>query len=590
MFHQQYFIPKATGTLSDTLVAFGAAEVLSRFVQAHAPSAKIVLNDAGGYYVIDTGTPIQESWLDSIEPTEDIPYVTSAKFSVPDDLPLSRARNVDDIWDQFRRLQELNKQMREQKTQNVELQNQIDDLKMDPDWSVVTYLGDYRMQAQGIHNGLVEQWQRSGQQFASLNMRTLLALFSSPSTDWEPIIKEWKKEIKGSGFGDTVTASQLFNPEMGKGQNRVKANKLTMGNEKSFWLLEYLKAVGIWKACAPTKVSNADLRKTYVLAPIQLELRYHDKVFAEYRDALWNESSVKQDIVASLLYAQVLLEQSIEDDALDIFNEGPLSNLVSGMNVATYQLLSANSYTTMNLSFLGLPDWMPAIRTSEDAEEFRSIIIEHRERIRSIGEEKSEGIALLQIYRDFVSGNHLSAFLEFCTDYSGYLTSALDRSQFFVRPFTETNLERLIPMSEPKYAPILENEGFRNIAYAIRQSTVTVAYRPKNQRLYELRYGLGQDLARKAQYEADFIQELAAFMQSYNDETVRVFGRTNKQYRKLIATEDIECIVNLVDEYDSRTICRLLVAFGYARDPKEKPEENPDLAVIDGEADAPSNE
>ena len=41
-----------------------------------------------------------------------------------------------------------------------------------------------------------------------------------------------------------VTASQLFNPHMGKGQNRTKANKLTMGNEKIFWLLEFLKAVG----------------------------------------------------------------------------------------------------------------------------------------------------------------------------------------------------------------------------------------------------------------------------------------------------------------------------------------------------------
>jgi len=580
MFQQEYFVPKATGTLSDTLIAFGAVEVISRFVRQRAPATTVMIKDAGAYFVVDTGTPIQEAWLDEIEWSEDIPFVTSSKFVVPDDLALSRARNVDDTWDRFRNYQEQSKQLRDHKVATDEMEQTLADFKMAPDWSVVTYLGDYRMQAQGIHNNLVEQWQRTSKEFAALNMRTLLALFSSPTAKWDDIIKQWKKETKGSGFSDTVTASQLFNPEMGKGQNRVKANKLTMGNEKSFWLLEYLKAVGIWKACAPTKISNADLRKTYVLAPIQLELKYHDKVFEEYRDNLWNESSVKQDIVASLLYTETLLKQSIEDDALDIFDDGPLSNLVSGMNVATYQLLSANSYTTMNLSFLGLPDWMPSISTSEDAENYLAVLTEHRERVRSIGEEKSEGISLLQLYRDFVSGNDLSTFLKFYADYSSYLISAIDRSQFFIRPFTETNLERLIAMSEPKYMPVLQDEGFRNIAYAIRMSTLVPLYLGRKKSRFDVRYGIGQELKRKAQYKDDFVDALAEFMQSYNDETMRVHERTKgSARRRLITTGDIESVIALLDKYDSRTICHLLIAFGYARDPKEKPESDPALAI-----------
>lgn len=303
-------------------------------------------------------------------------------------------------------------------------------------------------------------------------------------------------------------------------------------------------------------------------------MNYHRRIFARFRDRLWNEGVVKQDIMASLLYAEVLLEQSIEDDALDVFDEGGISNVVNGMDVATYQLLSANSYTMMNLSFLGLPDWMPHIRMSEDAEGYVAILQEHQGRIRAIDEDRSEGYALLQLYRDFLSGNYFAPFYEFLAGYSSYLISALDRSQFYIKPFSETNLRRLFDMAKPELSPILEDEGFRNVAYAIRMSTVVPLYLGRNKSRFDVRYGLGQELMRKAQYEDDFIQALSEFMQSYNDETMRVHERTKgTARRKLITTQDIESVVRLVDEHGSKTVCNLLVAFGYARDPREKPEE-----------------
>ena len=56
---------------------------------------------------------------------------------------------------------------------------------------------------------------------------------------------------------------------------------------------------------------------------------------------------------------------------------------------------------------------------------------------------------------------------------------------------------------------------------------------------------------RKAQYEDNFIQALSEFMQSYNDETMRVYERTKgAARRKLITTQDIECVVKLVDGYE----------------------------------------
>ena len=79
---------------------------------------------------------------------------------------------------------------------------------------------------------------------------------------------------------------------------------------------------------------------------------------------------------------------------------------------------------------------------------------------------------------------------------------------------------------------------------------------------------------RKAQYKEDFIQELTEFMHSFNDETLRVYERTKGETRrKLITTQDIRSVVKLVDEHSPKTVCNLLVAFGYARDPREQPDE-----------------
>ena len=128
-------------------------------------------------------------------------------------------------------------------------------------------------------------------------------------------------------------------------------------------------------------------------------------------------------------------------------------------------------------------------------------------------------------------------------------------------------------MIDPALSPILESDGVRNVADAIRRSTLIPLYLGRESR-FDVRYGLGQELMRKAQYKDDFIQVLAEFMQSYNDESMRVYERTKGQNRrKLITTHDIEAIVELVDTYSAKTVCNLLVAYGYARDPREKSDE-----------------
>jgi len=123
----------------------------------------------------------------------------------------------------------------------------------------------------------------------------------------------------------------------------------------------------------------------------------------------------------------------------------------------------------------------------------------------------------------------------------------------------------------PRLSKILETPGFQNIAYAIRQATVTAQYRKQQgDRRYDVRYGLGQQLARKAAYPNEFIAELADFLAKYNAENAQVMEKRPGPYRRSIRTSDIDDIVALIDEFgDSRLICNLLVAYGYARVPRQ---------------------
>lgn len=146
--------------------------------------------------------------------------------------------------------------------------------------------------------------------------------------------------------------------------------------------------------------------------------------------------------------------------------------------------------------------------------------------------------------------------------------------------------------TEPKLQPILESQGFRNIAYAIRQSTVIAQMRKQQgDRRYDVRYGLGQQLARKAHYPEEFIAALCEFLHQYNAENAQVMENRPGPYRRSVRVEDIEEIVRLIDTYGSRTVAHLLIAYGYARaggSGEEAPEglEGEEAVVEEQEVDA----
>ena len=112
-------------------------------------------------------------------------------------------------------------------------------------------------------------------------------------------------------------------------------------------------------------------------------------------------------------------------------------------------------------------------------------------------------------------------------------------------------------------------------------------FKAKNQKgPSDVRYGLGTDLMRKAAYPDRFIQALAEFMFAYNQENAQIHERYkgNPPVRRAnITTDDIAQVTKLIDDYDAQTVGNLLVAYGYAREPREPEEQGADVGDESGD-------
>lgn len=582
MEQQIFYSTKSTGTYTDTLAAFGLAEILKGIQQNSGARAwsgeRVWLRDDGPYYVIELDKPLPDDWAKRVKFFSPVAPITTTKQPWQGE---ANARDYGAEWDGFKKYQETVKQLREA-ARKAGIEPDLPE-PPPPDFWVLAFLGDYKMQALNGYNKAIKQWEDTREHFIT-NLETVMQLVADPYPDVETISQQWAKAVKRKGIEREITASQLFNPTQGQGQNHPKANKLnTRQNMDSFWLLEFLKAVGLWKCAVPRTVRGGSDRKTYVVSPKRVTLGAHEDVFPKFGAALWNETAVKMDIFAALQYANVLLDYSEQKRV----QEGRVPDRVmAGLHVTTYKLLSQNAYTTMNLAFIGIPEWIGEISNREEAKAAQAVIAEHLKIIGAIEEGHSDGYQLLDLYRDFLSSGLLTAFFDFTISYTHYLTTAIEDEDYRVRPFTIPNLRRLFMAADIRLKDIIDNPGFQEVAYAIRRATVTAQYRKnKKERYqvrYDVRYGLGQQIARKADYPNEFMAELAKFMHEYNAETAQTLEGLENQYnneipenirkqtRRRLETRAIDEIARLIDETkDSRLICNLLIAYGYARESKE---------------------
>ncbi len=608
-----FYVDKRSETSADTLLAIGFASLLGDiFRELYGTVDDILIQDAGPYYTISLPNSIG---VNDLPKSLDLPMLLPLSNSKLREKEEKQGKTLDGF--NYDEQMERSRAYREQvKKLPAEFQTPDARVKRAPELLEIigeepddTRLGHYQtisqMKIASSFNELAQRWTELTEEQKQLHVNLLLTLFSSPDNDLVEAIASWQKLAKEHNIRGNVlvTALQIINPTTGKGANRGKASELTIGNQDSFWLLELLKFKGFMDAAAPLVIKESKDRKTYVLQPKTIELSPLQTMMRDFRNVFWPTTAIKLDIMSSLRFAQVFVEQYKtlfqQNTRLKRWQSRPLVSIAQGFEVASYKDMGS-AYATMNVAAINLPSWLPEMNSLDQVKEAESLLDEHIRLIQQIrnskGEEGSEEFELLHLYRDFLSGHDLRPFWKFTAAYSSYLVSAREKNRY-VQQLTTSGLEKLIMNSHnesTKLAEITNNEGFKHIAYAIRQSTVIAQYRRAQLKdptivTYEVRYGLGQELMREAGYREKFMVALCEFLQKYSAETAREEEKVaNRLGRKLtledrrtynlranIANTDIDEIAALIDRFkSSELICSMLVAYGYARDSRKSSNED----------------
>jgi hypothetical protein len=117
---------------------------------------------------------------------------------------------------------------------------------------------------------------------------------------------------------------------------------------------------------------------------------------------------------------------------------------------------------------------------------------------------------------------------------------------------------------------IIQNEGFQAVAKAIRRSTVSLQYTPKDQRQFEIRYGLAQQLQNKSKSKEDLATFIGEFIGTYNAETARnVEKNGGKSFRANVKYEELIEFYSIADKYPARLLGALLSSYGFALTKKD---------------------
>jgi hypothetical protein len=139
----------------------------------------------------------------------------------------------------------------------------------------------------------------------------------------------------------------------------------------------------------------------------------------------------------------------------------------------------------------------------------------------------------------------------------------------WARRFSTKNLAMLIGkgfgMTE-----IIEDVGFRSVARAIRDATVTELWRRRREeKQRDVRFGLAQKWKQKMRAsEHEFASAVAEFVQDYNWETAnRLGGRGHS-----VTTNELDALVRLI-QGRAELVGSLLLAFGFAWERGAEPTE-----------------
>lgn len=384
-------------------------------------------------------------------------------------------------------------------------------------------------------------------------------------------IKEFDYIIRNIPFCKNVTATQLYNPSQGQGANKQKADGLNRKNFDSSWINECMKISGSLTdmICQPIKIGSSYDLKIFVPEYKQVNYRFKMALMPRFKKHLKGNTPIKIDILNILLLTQMIIEH------FDFMGRRKkVKDVITGLH-SVYQKDLGKNKAVVNIGFIQVPDFVE-IASKEENQIWIDILQEQRQIIGNI---KELGITTqgLLLYRNFISGSDINSFLKFSYWHSIYLSTQLSNNKY-VRIFSIETLNKFykcMDTKELKLTEIISNVGFNAVARAIRKSTVSLQYTPKECRKFDIRYGMAQNLQTKSKSKEDLAEFIGEFIALYNSDTARQTEKTGSSLRTNVKENELVEFYTLLDYFPSKLVGALLASYGFALKAKEttKPDE-----------------
>ncbi|MGO0063470.1 hypothetical protein ACTID9_26295 [Brevibacillus fluminis] len=379
-------------------------------------------------------------------------------------------------------------------------------------------------------------------------------------------------------FNPKVAAVQVFNPSVGKGVNRLKADGAARGPlPSSFidWFEEWLRFIGSDIVLSGNSIGD-DI-KMNVVVPAKASYRHLNEL--EELKFSYVRTSRKADILA--VFDLVLFLVGKADVPTDSewgyrvhVGETP-RDVFSAVQTAYFKSLGS-AKPISNIASIGLPQWFK-VQGEADIVRWETLIKEHRDVLFLLNEDFTEEAELLHLYRDFLSSDEWQSFLRFLGSYGCWCMKRREADKP-ARSFMKNHLEELFTLSQPRLpvVEIINNKGFQNIAKAIRQATVSEQYaKAKGRQIFEVKYGLFQEIKRKAKFREELLAVISDFINEFNYENARREEQLREapgRRRKRVSMQDLQEFAELMDRFpnqkETEAIAMLLIAFASCKDDK----------------------
>lgn len=563
--YSKFKVKKITGTYSDTIEAFGLANLLKDIQsRTNLSRPKLWIEDKGLYYEITSKPEMQ---LDQINRLNYFPFF---QYAIRETSETTFEDNYFDYPKQrdFKKeKQELTEKAYKEFTGKDKIQQLQDRLNaIERIYEVEKFISPQL----DVYSQII-----TSNNFVGFNK--LYRNVSLNKNAFPEIIKaildyysDKKIELKINSlnsFEASVTALQIYNPTTGKGQNKGKASGASAGPVKLGWISETMKISGSITnmLCKPVKVGSSYDVKVVVPDFKKAEYSKQKKIALSFKKNIKGNTPLKIDILNLLIINKQLIENT------DEYSNFKAKNILTGLH-SVYQKDLGQNKAVVNIAKLKTPEFIE-FNTENEAKDWVEFLKEQISIIRSI-DELGDAVQGLIAYRIFLNTSHFQSWAKFIFWYAEHIMSNFSKNKYAL-PFKETSLSKFfknMTMNDFKISEIISNEGFQKVAYAIRKSTVTLQYTPKEQRKFDIRYGLAQALQNKSKSVVDLAEFIGEFIAIFNAETARHAEKTGNVLRANIRENELDQFYRLLDMYPSKIIGALLASYGFALTEKEKKE------------------